>query len=110
VPSSSSPKQREPKAPAPHDVVGSGPPVTVRVYTEPRGGELSTGLTRANPDGTNFTRARGTHLLVECSAPQHRPGQVEIVFDGQKRELTCVMTRLVKCAKELKNPFDPCPE
>ena|GEM_PF-841461 len=93
-----------------HEEIGNGPPVTVRVFTEPRGGELSTGATRANPDGTNFTRPRGTHLLVECSAPQHKAGQVEVVFDGRRRDLTCVMTRLVKCAKELKNPFDPCPE
>jgi serine/threonine protein kinase len=110
TPSGPSSHHHETTPPPPRDVIGDGPPVTVRVYTEPRGGELSTGLTRANPDGTNFTRARGTHLLVECSAPQHKAGQVEIIFDGQKRELTCVMTRLVKCAKELKNPFDPCPE
>ena len=41
---------------------------------------------------------------------QHNPGQVEIVFDGAAREVVCPMVRTVKCSKELKNPFDPCPE
>jgi hypothetical protein len=102
-------------APGPADA-GAGrvtpPPrgdVTIVLHTDPPGGTFTLGGRAVGIEGSRLTRPRGTRLELACQAPQHKVTTMTVVFDEKTRAVTCKLERTVRCNKELKNPFDPCP-
>ncbi len=85
-------------------------PVSVIVKTRPAGGELFVKGDAAGTDGTTFSRPHGTKLAIKCRLAGYEQGSVTIAFDGGMAEATCAMKKKAKCVRDLKNPFDPCPE
>ena len=47
---------------------------------------------------------------VTCRLPGYESGKIEVRFDGITDVFLCRLKRTGKCIKDLKNPFDDCPE
>jgi serine/threonine-protein kinase len=85
--------------------------VKVTVRTDPKGGDLFEGKLHLGSDGMTFDRPIGTRTLVRCRLAGYLAGRVELNFDGGVTEIVCPMAKLKpKCVRDLKNPFDTCPE
>ncbi|MBI4509777.1 MAG: protein kinase [Deltaproteobacteria bacterium] len=86
------------------------PLLDVMVKTHPPGGELFVDRVMEGVDGTTFRREQGTRMDITCRLAGHDPGRVSVVFDQGSDMVTCVMKRKARCVRDLKNPFDTCPD
>jgi serine/threonine protein kinase len=89
--------------------VVTGPPVTVKVLTEPARSTVYLGRTFRGSGGVTMQEPRGTQAQVRCSAEGHVDGTVAVTWDHDKT-VTCRMRRRSKCVDGLHNPFDDCPD
>ncbi len=84
--------------------------IEVQVITRPERATLYIGTSYAGTGDTRLRRPEGTRLTVTCRQQGYQPGQVEVVFKGTEEVFLCAMRRVKNCVKDLKNPFDDCPE
>ncbi|HUH05572.1 MAG TPA: protein kinase, partial [Kofleriaceae bacterium] len=87
-----------------------GRPTKVQVVTQPPGATLYIGQSYTGTGDTYITRPAGTKVTVTCRVPSYQAGSVEVSFDGVTDVYLCQMKRVKKCIRDLKNPFDDCPE
>jgi len=82
----------------------------ITVITRPSGASLYINGNYSGPDGTRIRRDMGTKLTVTCKLVGYRPGAVRLRFNGTSEIALCKPTRPKKCVKDIKNPFDDCPD
>ncbi len=86
-----------------------GGPRKVQIITKPEGAALYIGTTYSGTGDVYLTRPSGTKLTVTCRLPGHKAGTVDVSFDGVTEVYLCQMSRIKHCVRDLKNPFDDCP-
>ncbi len=87
-----------------------GRPRKVQIITKPTGASLYIGTTYSGTGDVYLTRPGGTRLTVTCRLPGHKTGTVDVTFDGVTEVYLCQMPRIKHCVRDLKNPFDDCPD
>ena len=95
---------------SPPDAAVSGKMVEVQIITRPERATLYIDQSYTGTGDTNVRRPFGTRLTATCRRQGFTPGSVEVVFNGVDEVFLCTMKRVKKCIKDLKNPFDDCPE
>ena len=87
-----------------------GGPRKVQIISRPEGASLYIGTTYSGTGDVYLTRPEGTKLTVTCRLPGHKTGSVTVSFDGVAEVYLCQMPRIKHCVRDLKNPFDDCPD
>jgi serine/threonine protein kinase len=94
----------------PPDAAVSTRMVEVQIITRPERATLYINQSYTGTGDTHVRRPLGTKFTATCRQQGYDPGSVEVVFNGVDEVFLCTMKRVKKCVKDLKNPFDDCPE
>jgi serine/threonine protein kinase len=82
----------------------------VQIVTRPEGARVFESGHYRGPGGVQLEEPLGTRLTLTCREAGYKPGSVEVTFDGKTDVAYCNLERIKVCIKDIKNPFDACPD